>query len=164
VTIPAAIMIGYLISRIPGRAVVPAALATMAVLAGLSWLSFARHQVVLATEAAQDLWAQRGQIQAGDFLVEHTNGLILMDTVGNERVDFDVIDRTIYDGTKESGRNQWASVLSDPAAFGVRSIVMRLPSPAEPSDVVYVALHASPRLRSYRLVYRSAAYLIYSRP
>jgi Dolichyl-phosphate-mannose-protein mannosyltransferase len=162
--IPAAIMIGYLISRIPGRAVLPAALATMAVLAGLSWLSFDRHQVVLATEAAQDLWAQRDQIQAGNFLEEHTSGLILMDTVGNERVDFDVIDRTIYDGTKESGRNQWAAVLNDPMAFGVRSIVMRLPSPAEPSDVVYVALHDSPRLRAYQLVYRSAAYLVYSRP
>jgi hypothetical protein len=53
-------------------------------------------------------------------------------------------------------------VLSDPQAFGIRVIVMRLPDPAEPPDVVYGALHDSPRLKAYRLVYHSSRYLIYS--
>lgn len=164
VMIPAAIFIGYLISKIPPRAMVPAALVTILGLAGFSGISLARHQVVLATEATQDLYAQQGQIQAGNFLARHTSGLVLIDTVQNERVDFDVLDRTVYDGTKESGSNQWAAVLRNPEAFGIRVIVMRLPSPAEPPDVVYEALHSSPRLRPYRLVYRTASYLIYSLP
>lgn len=162
VMIPAAILTGYLLSRIPGRAAVPASLITIVGLAALSGQALKQHQVVLATEAAQDAYAQQAQVQAGDFLVRHTTGLILIDIVQNERVDFDVIDRTVYDGTKESGTNQWAAVLRDPEAFGIRVIVMRLPNPAEPPDVVYGALHNSSRLAAYRLVYRSATYLIYS--
>ena len=79
----------------------------------------------------------------------------------NERVGFEVVDRTVYVGTKESGTNQWAAVLRKPTAYDIRVIVMRLPSPAEPVDAVYFALHNSPRLRSYRLIYQSPSYLIY---
>jgi hypothetical protein len=88
--------------------------------------SFGRHQVVLATEAAQDLSAQQAQIQAGTFLVRHTTGLILLDIVQNERVGFDVVDRTIYDGTREAGTNRWAAVLRNPQACGIRVIETRL--------------------------------------
>jgi hypothetical protein len=163
VALPAAILVGYLIDRLPGRGVVPAAVAVTLGVAALSGLSLARHQVVLATEAAQDLWEQRPQVLAGDFLADHTTGLILLDIVQNERVAFDVVDRTVYDGTRESGSNQWTAVLQNPEAFRIRVIVMRLPRPNEPLDVVYADLHASPLLRPYRLVYRSPAYLIYSR-
>jgi hypothetical protein len=164
VVIPGAILTGYLISRLPGPVVLPAALASVLALAALSGQSFGRHQVVLATEAAQDLSAQQAQIQAGTFLVQHTTGLILLDIVQNERVGFDVVDRTIYDGTREAGTNRWAAVLRNPQAYGVRVIVMRLPNPAEPVDVIYFALHDSPRLRPYRLIYHSPAYLIYGLP
>jgi hypothetical protein len=161
VVIPAAILIGYLTTRLPGPVVFPAALASILVLAAISGQSFGRHQVVLATEAAQDLSAQQAQIQAGNFLVQHTTGLILIDIVQNERVGFDVVDRTIYDGTSEAGTNQWAAALSNPQAYGIRVIVMRLPNPAEPVDVVYFTLHDPSRLRSYRLIYHSPSYLIY---
>ena len=161
--LPAAILIGYLVGRLPRRGLIPAALAVTLGLAALSGLSLARHQVVLATEAAQDLSSQQPQVQAGAFLVQHTSGLILLDIVQNERVAFAVVDRTVYDGTKESGHNQWTAVLQNPGAFGIQVIVMRLPSSNEPLDVVYGALHDSPLLRPYRLVYRSPSYLIYSR-
>ena len=164
VAIPTAILIGYLVGKLPDKAVIPAALTVILALATLSGVSFEQHQVVLATEAAQDLYAQRGQIEAGNFLVQHTTGLILLDIAQNERVGFDVIDRTVYDGTKESGRNQWAAVLRDPEAFGIRVIVMRLPSPSEPVDAVYFALHNATSLRRYRLVYHDLLYLIYSLP
>jgi Dolichyl-phosphate-mannose-protein mannosyltransferase len=162
--IPAAILIGYLSTRLPRPAALPAALLTILALAALSGQSFERHQVVLATEAAQDLSAQAAQVEAGNFLANHTTGLILLDIVQNERVGFDVVDRTIYDGTKESGTNQWAAVLSRPQAYGVRVIVMRTPNPAEPVDAVYRALHNSPRLRPYRLIYHGPAYQIYGLP
>jgi hypothetical protein len=161
VVIPAAILTGYLTARLPGPVVLPAALAGILAVAAISGESFGRHEVVLATEAAQDLSAQQAQIRAGNFLVGHTTGLILLDIVQNERVGFDVVDRTVYDGTKESGTNQWAAVLTDPQAYGIRVIVMRLPKPAEPTDAVYFALHDSPRLTPYRLIYRSPSYLIY---
>lgn len=161
VAIPIAILTGYLIAKMP-RGFAPAvAVLVILGLTGLSAQAFRTHQVVLATEAGQDLYAQRYQIQAADFL-EKTTGLVLIDTVQNERVDFPVVDRTIYDGTKESGRNQWVSVLQDPPAFGVKVIVMRLPNPAEPLDAVYGALNGSPLLKKdYVLVFRSSAYVIY---
>lgn len=161
VAMPAAILIGYLLSRLPVRVMMPAAMATVIGLTALSAVSFARHQVVLATEATQDKYVSRNQVAAGNFLVRHTTGLILIDIVENERVDFDVVDRTVYDGTKESGHNQWHAVLQNPQAFGIRVIVMRMPSPSEPVDSVYAALYNSPLLRSYRLVYRSSTYEIY---
>jgi hypothetical protein len=119
---------------------------------------------VLATEAAQDLAAQRYQIAAGNFLVQHTSGLILMNNVQNERVAFDVVDRTVYDGTSEAGRNQWGAVLSKPLAFGIQVIVMRLPSNVAPPDIVYTTFHGSLRLKPYRLVYQNPGYQIYSLP
>ena len=98
---------------------------------------------------------------AADFL-QHTNGLILIDIVGNERVGFFTIDRTLYDGTKESGRNQWQAVLRDPMAFGIKVIVMRLPAPTFPQDLVYGALYGTKELKqNYQLAYRSPSYLIY---
>jgi hypothetical protein len=160
--IPAAILVGYLISRLPRAAVLPAALAVVLGVSALSAQAFERHQVVLATEAGQDLWEQSAQVQAGDFLTDHTSGLVLLDIVQNERVGFDVVDRTIYDGSKESGRNQWRSVLVNPEAFGIKVIVMRLPAPGEPVDAVYAALSSSPRLQPYRLIYSTSAYRIYT--
>jgi len=75
--------------------VFPAALASILALAAISGQSFGRHQVVLATEAAQDLSAQQAQIQAGNFLVQHTTGLILLDIVQNERPGSDVVDLSV---------------------------------------------------------------------
>jgi hypothetical protein len=161
VALPIAILAGYLISRIPGPAMIAAALVIVLGLAGLSAQAFRQHHVVLVTEASQDLWAQSGQIQASDFL-HGTSGLILIDIVGNERVDYFDIDRTVYDGTKESGRNQWAAVLHDPMAFGIKVIVMRRPAPTFPPDVVYGALSGTQALQqNYQLAYSSSSYLIY---
>jgi hypothetical protein len=142
----------------------PGAVIAVLATAAVSGWAFARHQVVLATEAAQDLAAQRYQIAAGDFLAQHTTGLILMNNVQNERVAFDVVDRTVYDGTREAGQNQWSTVLAKPLKFGIRVIVMRLPSTVVPPDVVYTTLHGSPLLRPFRLAYQNPAYLIYALP
>jgi Dolichyl-phosphate-mannose-protein mannosyltransferase len=161
VAIPIAILTGYLLSKIPGKAMIPAALVVIIGFTGLSAQALRGHQVVLATEASQDLLAQSDQVQVGNFL-QHTNGLILMDIVQNERTDYFVVDRTVYDGTKESGRNQWATVLHNPEDFGIKVILMRLPAPGLPSDVVYGALHGSKLLRQdYRLAYSSDGYQVY---
>ena len=164
VLIPAAILIGYLIGKLPAAAILPGAIIGLSAAVVISGSAFARHRVVLATEAAQDLAAQQFQIEAGNFLEQHTTGLILMNNIQNERVAFDVLDRTVYDGTDESGRNQFSSVLSKPLAFRIRVIAMRRPSSVAPPDIVYTTFHDSPLLRPFRLVYRNPAYLIYSLP
>ncbi|HEV2639773.1 MAG TPA: hypothetical protein VGX23_31870 [Actinocrinis sp.] len=158
--LPAAILIGYLLSRIPKPATTPVALVTLLVL-GSNGFAFARHQVVLATEARSDQQARELQIQAGDFLENHTTGLILLDIVQNERVGFDVVDRTIYDGTKGPDGNEWTKALADPPAYHVHVIVMRIPGNGSGVDHVYFALQGSPQLRTYHLVFGNTSYQIY---
>ncbi len=164
VLIPAAILIGYLVGRLPAAAILPAAIIAVMAAVVISGPAFYRHRVVLATEAAQDLSAQRFQVEASNFLVRHTTGLILMNNVQNERVAFDVVDRTVYDGTQEAGRNQWSAVLRKPLAFGIRVIVMRLPSSVAPPDIVYTTFRGSPLLKPFRLVYQNPGYLIFGLP
>jgi hypothetical protein len=161
VLIAVAIMIGYLVSMAVGRIAILAAAIVIAGLAGISVHALRHHHVALAVEALQDASEQHAQVLAGEFLADHTTGLVLMDIALNQVADFDVIDRTIYDGSEEDQRNQWTAALANPAAFKVNVIVMRWGEPAVSSDVVYETLHRSPRLHAYRLAYRSSAYLIY---
>jgi hypothetical protein len=161
VLILVAMLIGYLVSMAAGRISILAAGIVIVGLAGIAVHAQQHRHVVLAVEASQDLAEQHAQVIAGEFLTEHTTGLILMDIALNQAADFDVIDRTIYDGSKEDGRNQWTAVPANPMAFDVRVIVMRRPDAADPPDVVYAALHGSSRLHGYRLAYSNSAYLIY---
>jgi hypothetical protein len=162
VLIPVAVLSGYLISMAVGKVSIVAAAIVVIALVGISFHAMQHRHVVLAVEASQDITEQHAQVLAGEFLTTHTTGLILMDIALNQAADFNVIDRTIYDGTKEDQRNQWTAVLANPMAFDVRVIVMRQADPADPPDVVYEALHDSPRLHAYRLVYSNSQYLIYS--
>jgi hypothetical protein len=162
VLIPVAVLCGYLVSMAVGKISIPIAAIMIVALSWISCHALQHRHVVLAVEASQDTAEQHAQLQAGEFLADHTTGLILMDIALNQAADFEVIDRTIYDGSKEDQRNQWTAVLADPVAFDVHVIVMRRTGPADPPDVVYEALHDSPRLHAYRLVYSSAAYLVYS--
>ena len=162
VLIPVALLSGYLVSMAVGKISLPIAALVTVALAGISFHALQHHHVVLAVEASQETAEQHAQVLAGEFLTDHTTGLILMDIALNQVADFDVIDRTIYDGSKEDQRNQWTAVLANPVAFNVHVIVMRRSDSAAPPDVVYKALHNSPRLHAYRLVYSNSAYLVYS--
>jgi hypothetical protein len=137
--------------------------AAVAILVVMSGIGLFQDQVVLAVEAAQDLQDEHTQVVVGDYLLHHTSGSILLDTQLNEVVDYNVIDRTVYDGTKERGQNRWMEVLANPAAFDVRNIVMRAPSTGEAADSVYYLLYDSPKMKKYHLVYSNDSYLIYSR-
>lgn len=163
VLIPVAILSGYLVSMAVGRIVLPVAAVVIVAIIGSSFLAVQHHHVVLAVEASQETVEQHAQVMAGRFLTNRTSGLILMDITLNQVADFDVIDRTIYDGSKEDRRNQWTAVLVNPEAYNIRVVAMRRADPAGRPDMVYQALHDSPRLNAFRLVYSNSAYLIYSR-
>lgn len=161
VALPAALLTGYLVSKIPGRAMIGGAMVVTLALTGLSVQAFRGHRVALAIEAAQERLAAGQELAAGAFLTHHTNGLILADT-GNVSAIFNVVDRCVYDGTREAGRNQWSRVLRDPPAFGIRVILMRLPIPGQPTDTVYTALFKTRLLKDdYRRVYSNQTYAIY---
>jgi hypothetical protein len=159
VILPAAILIGYLLGLLPRIAVTPAAVAVMVALTGICANTFYHHQVVLAAEAIQDHVAMRPQATIGSFLADDTKGPVLIDRVGNERLTFPVLDRTVYSGTRDSQGSVWTRALKNPEATGIDVIVMRI-TPGD-ADAVYTALNGTPMLRQYREIYHTADYEIY---
>lgn len=168
--LPAAIMIGFaldwVVSRMPRgkRAAtlgVPAlALALSLGLTGMGGFTIARQQVVLEQEAEENLAAQSDPLAASAYLEHSTSGRILIDDVRNELVAFDVLDRTVYSGTRDSAGNVYARALVNPRANNIALIVMR----TTPGDVdqVYQSLYGQSALtRYYREIYHNANYAIW---
>jgi Glucosyl transferase GtrII/Dolichyl-phosphate-mannose-protein mannosyltransferase len=159
VLLPAVILIGYLLDALPEAAVVPAAVSVLSVMVVLAVVTFGTHQVALVTEAQQNVAAQEPEAEAGAFLQTFTTGPILIDTVGNERVAFPVLDRTVYLGTRDNQVNIYARALADPRSEGIDVIVMRT-TPGD-TDQVYANLFARPGLARYQMVYQNADYSVY---
>ena len=160
--LPAAILIGYLLTWKIGRSfVVPIVAGALCIgLVGMGGYSAARHQIVLEQEARENLASQSDPLAAGAFLQHSTTGRILIDDVQNELVAFYVLDRTVYSGTRDSDGNVYLRALADPKANDITLVVMR----TTPGDVdqVYTSLYGRPALtRDYREIYRNANYAIY---
>jgi hypothetical protein len=158
--LPAAVLIGCLLARLPRRTVLAASVLTIVGLAALSANAFRTHSLVTAQEAKEELVSQQDQIDVGDFLERHTTGPILLNLVGNERVAFPVLDRVIYEGTKEGRQNIWQEALRSPRAVGARIVLMRAQGPNGP-DKVYAALHGASGMAGYREIYHGNGYFVY---
>jgi hypothetical protein len=158
--LPAALLIGYLIARLPRPAALPVSLVAVIGLSVLSVSTFREHRLVTALEATQDLSDQAVQAQTGDFLREHTTGPIMVNLVGNERAAFLVLDRVIYEGTKIGRSNAWQQALRDPHSVGAHIVVMRA-SGGHGKDDVYLALHDTPAMAGYHQVFTNVDYMVY---
>jgi len=159
--LPAAILIGYLVGTVPKSFDTPACIASVLVLAALATAAFAQHRVVLEAEEKQIVVTQQLPADTGAYLAAHTRGLILLDSIDNERVAFPVLDRTVYEGTSGPHGNVWAGALADPGSADIDVVVMRVT--ATDRDKVYLALYGTAMLRAYKLVYRNADYEVYVR-
>jgi hypothetical protein len=158
--LPAALLIGHLLSHWPRRWPAPVAiLTTAALVTAVTGTAFARQQIVLAAEASGASEFLAPQAQVAGVLVSETTGTILMNAFGNERVLFPVLERTVYEGSKNSHADLWRRALDNPAASGIKVIVMRANTPTP--DDVYVALHGSPMLDDYRMVFQNDRYSVY---
>jgi hypothetical protein len=158
--LPAALFIGYLLSRLPRRLAIGAAVLLTLGVSVASANTFRQHNLVTVEEAALDLVDQNTQAATGDFLQHHTTGPILLNLVGNERVAFPVIDRVIYEGTRQAKTNIWRSALQNPQAVGATIVVMRT-SVAHGADDVYTALNGSPALAAYHVLLANDDYTVY---
>lgn len=161
--LPAAILIGCLADRIPSRSTLLTAGATalsVTALLGLTSYAYANHQIVLLRESLNEEGSQEFQIEADSFLIHHTTGPIMVNLVGNERVAYRVLDRVIYEGTKEGSTNVWRKALADPRSVGASVLVMRN-SPTRGVDQVYYYLASWPGLSAYHVVFTNAEYRIY---
>ncbi|WP_436525139.1 glycosyltransferase family 39 protein [Actinoplanes sp. HUAS TT8] len=158
--LPAAVLTGYLVSRLPRRVVPAAALTVIVGLAGLSITTFRTDALVSVREVTEDLSAQQDQVRVADFLAAQTDGPILLDLIGNERAAFPVLDRVIYDGTKIGRRNVWKQALESPRSVGARVVLMRGSGPRG-TDAVFTALHGASAMDGSRVVYEADGYLVY---
>jgi hypothetical protein len=158
--LPAAILIGYLLSRLPVR---PAVAVSVLVIVGLTALSinaFRTNNLVTVREASQHQLDQVGQAEVADYLHLNTTGPILLNLVGNERVAFPVIDRVIYEGSRRERVNIWPLALHDPRAVGATVVVMRVGGKRGVDDV-FAALHDSPTMAAYSVVFENDDYKVY---
>jgi hypothetical protein len=158
--LPAAILIGYMLSRLPARIALIASIVITLAVTGISVNAFRAHNLVTVAEVQLHLIDQRSQVEVGVFLDRQTTGPILLNLVGNERVAFPVIDRVIYEGTREDRVNIWSSALLDPQGVGAAIVVMRTAGRLGPDDV-YAALHDSPEMAAYREVFANDEYKVY---
>jgi hypothetical protein len=101
--LPAALLIGYLFTRLPKRFAVAASLVAIISATAISANAFAHNRLATVQEAAEDFNAQSMQAKTGDFLTAHTTGPVLINLVGNERVAFPILDRVIAPARR--GRN-----------------------------------------------------------
>ena len=158
--LPAALLIGYLLSRLPARLAVIASIVVTVAATSISAATFRSHDLVTVAEVKLHLIDQESQTDVGDFLARQTSGPILLNLVGNERLAFPVIDRVIYEGTRDGRVNVWSSALRDPRTVGATIVVMRA-SGKKRADDVYTALHDSPAMAAYHEVYANGDFKIY---
>ncbi|MFI1992439.1 hypothetical protein [Actinoplanes sp. NPDC020271] len=157
--LPAAILTGYLVSRLPKRLIPMAAVIVVTGTAGLSITAFRQDGLVSVREVTEDLSAQQDQARVADFLRGHTTGPIMLDLVGNERAAFPVLDRVIYDGTKIGRENVWKQALASPRSVGAHVVLMRGSGPRG-ADAVFTALHGTAAMAGSEVVYEADGYTV----
>ncbi|BCY15622.1 glycosyltransferase family 39 protein [Actinoplanes sp. L3-i22] len=158
--LPAAVLIGYLVSRLPRRTTVAASIAVVLGMSVLTVSTFRQDALVSVREVTDDLSAQQDQARVAGFLEAHTTGPILLDLVGNERAAFPVLDRVVYDGTKIGRHNVWKQALRSPRSVGAQVVLMRGGGPRG-ADEVFTALHGMPAMAGARVIYEADDYTVY---
>jgi hypothetical protein len=153
----AAVVIGYVVSLLP-TVWQPLSTAVAAVLAfGVVFGGLVTVQETKIGVARADTDGPRA---VSVFLREHYDkGLILQESFDNETILFHArisLANNVYEGSYQ----MWEPALAYPATNNIKWIVMR---GGDRPDKVYTALHNSPQLQDYRLVYQDNGYLVYER-
>ena len=158
----AAICIGYLASKLPVMARVPA-LPLVAV--GVASIAFGGvTEIITIKETSYGL--QRtiniAPNDVSEFLrAEYDGGKILSESFGNETILFDArisLSNSIYEGSYR----KWEPALASPTESDIEWIIMRGGNDATP-DKVYQTLNGSSVLNDYVLAYQNDTYHVYKR-
>lgn len=157
--LPAAIIVGYLVSLIPPRAravgLIGAAFLTLVPL-----IPQGPTDAVTAREGR--LFVQLGHTarETSDFLREHYDGgVILIESFGNESILFTArvpLTNNVYEGSYQ----KWDPALSSPPGQQIKWIVMRA---GDSPDKTYREMHETDKLNEYIEVFHNDLYVIYER-
>jgi hypothetical protein len=164
--LPAAVMIGYLVSLLEARMQEIAAVFIAAPLViTLATNLAAPGQIITLQEPASVLNVELRvmSVQTSDYLRnQYDGGTILMQSFGNEFVLPDAhigSANNVYEGSYK----MWEPTLADPSGHNVRWIIMRKGGLAKQRDDVNDRLSGSPELQSYALVYQNEFYSVYKK-
>jgi hypothetical protein len=158
--LPAALFTAHLVSALE-RGLLRARLAgrTLGVGVALAALGTAAGGPITLQEARQRVATERPNVIVAAWLRAHYDGgPVLMESFGNDTTTFGSripTSRIVYEGSYR----QWEPALRSPARYGIRWIYMR--STPGNADDVWTALHGSPVLGSYTLVYTDQDRAIY---
>lgn len=177
--IPVAIYIGYLSGKVFSlvlgkgqrradsfafRAVLGAIAGLMIIVPAVS-LAISLNQGEKPVTLEDPLYAQRQrlhvmQLQAGGFMRQHyDDGLILMETFGNERLAFNAApsEKLIYEGSFR----KWEPALRDPAQSNIEWVITRTSGGSGP-DLISTQVKPA-QLAGFVQVYSNENYSIYQR-
>jgi hypothetical protein len=173
--VPAAILLGCLLSMILTRTAYIAGVSGVAAVAVTTCVASLLTPGGVITRSGIDVLSASdkrpttvGQLNdynlmaaTSQFLRQHyTTGRVLMESFGNELVLFDA---RIDSGRQisESSYRLWQPALKAPLTYRIDWIVMRRKKGQ--SDLVYASLQGSDRLSSYLSVYENPDYIVYEK-
>jgi len=153
--LPAAILVGYLVSLLPARGwIAGVAVATACTLSPL--VPGGPTRIVTAQEGNTGFTETAQSTSA--YLAEHYDGgVILIESFGNESILFDAripLTNNVYEGSYQ----KWDPALSNPPGQEIRWIVMRA---GNGPDETYTELSAAGKLDAYKQVFSNDLYVVY---
>ncbi|MEU0495441.1 hypothetical protein [Mycobacterium sp. NPDC006124] len=155
-SVPAAVLVAYLLSQLPARTwvvgtTVAAACALLPLLPG------GPTQIVTAREGSA-FGFSRVALDTSEFLREHYDGgVILIESFGNESILFHAgiaLTNNVYEGSYRL----WDPALSNPPGQEIKWIVMR---GGKTPDQTYVELNGSSKIGNYERVFQNDLYSAY---
>lgn len=153
--VPAAILLAYLVSLLPGRTAIVGLFAAIACTL-LPLLPGGPTRVVTALEGSTGF--PETALATSDYLREHYDGgVILIESFGNESILFHArigLSNNVYEGSYQ----KWDPALSNPPGQRIRWIVMRGGNGA---DETYRELSGTPKLDGYHEVFSNDLYVVY---
>lgn len=158
--IPAAIIVGYLVSLLPTRAYL-FGLAAACVVTLIPLIPGGPTGAVTAREGSLFIGLEDNVRQTSEYLSAHYEDgeVILIESFGNESILFNArvpLTNNVYEGSYQ----KWDPALSDPPGQQIKWIVMRA---GKAHDKTYGELYASDKLAAYTEVFRNDLYIIYER-
>jgi hypothetical protein len=153
--VPAAILVAYLVSLLPGRALIAGLCAAIACTM-LPLLPGGPTRVVTAQEGSTGF--PETALATSDYLREnYDGGVILVESFGNESILFHAriaLSNNVYEGSYQ----KWDPALSNPPGQRIRWIVMRR---GNGGDETYRELSGTSKLNGYNEVFSNDLYVVY---
>lgn len=153
--LPAAVLVGYLLSLAPRRGWL-AGLGFAMIFALMPMLPGGPTKVVTAQEGSVG-FPETADATSAYLAANYDGGVVLVESFGNESILFKArisLTNNVYEGSYQ----KWDPALSNPPGQQIRWIIARS---GNGSDQTYSELQNSPKVQAYTEVFRNDLYVVY---